>query len=62
MHQDEVYVVRVYRRDAKGISGVVESIGDARAQSFQTLAELVSILAKARRVKPRMKSTRGSAK
>lgn len=35
-----VYVVRVYRRDAAGIAGVVESVASGEQLSFHTIEEL----------------------
>lgn len=44
MREGEVYVVRVYRRDAGGVSGVVEDVlrqTSAAFRSVEGLAELI---------------------
>jgi hypothetical protein len=44
MPQEEVYVVRIYRRETAGACGVVELVATGKSVSFQSLGELVSVL------------------
>ena len=44
MHEAEVYVVRVYRRDAGGVSGMVENIRSRTATSFRSTKDLVDLI------------------
>ncbi len=41
MHEAEVYVVRVYRRDADGVSGMVENVRQRTATSFRSTQDLI---------------------
>ena len=57
----ESYIVRVYRRDARGIAGVVESARRKRQVTFRSISQLETILrrgsgsrARARRSKRRL--------
>jgi hypothetical protein len=40
MNEPGVYVVRVYRRDSAGLSGVVESVASGEQLPFHTTEEL----------------------
>jgi len=40
----ESYIVRIYRRDAEGIAGVVEMPVQERQAAFRSFAELQAIL------------------
>jgi hypothetical protein len=40
MNEPGVYVVRVYRRDGAGLSGVVESVASGEQLPFHTTEEL----------------------
>ena len=44
MHEVEVYIVRVYRRDANGVSGVVENIRQRTSTAFRTAKDLVDVI------------------
>jgi hypothetical protein len=41
----EVFVVRVYRKDSKGLAGVVERVDGGQEKSFRGAAELWRALA-----------------
>ena len=38
------YVIRIYRRDARALAGLVENVRTGRACPFQSLAELCELL------------------
>jgi hypothetical protein len=38
------YVIRIYRRDADALAGVVEDVQSSRTAPFQSLAELCEVL------------------
>lgn len=40
MQQTEVYIVRVYRRDAAGMAGLVESVASGEQARFHTIESL----------------------
>ena len=40
MQQTEVYIVRVYRRDAAGMAGLVESVASGEQARFHTVEAL----------------------
>lgn len=40
MNETEAYVVRIYRRDAAGLAGVVESVASGERRSFRTAESL----------------------
>ena len=44
MHEADVYVVRVYRRNAGGASGIVENVRQGTSQSFRGASELVDLI------------------
>ena len=44
MHEAEVYVVRVYRRDAGGVSGIVEDVRQGTSRAFRTASELFDLI------------------
>lgn len=44
MHEAEVYVVRVYRRDASGVSGVVEDIRQCTSTAFRSAKDLIDVI------------------
>lgn len=44
MHQAEVYVVRVYRREAGGATGVVEDVQRGTSHTFRSVSELTVLI------------------
>jgi hypothetical protein len=44
VHEAEVYVVRVYRRDASGVSGIVENVRQGSSQTFRGADELLDLI------------------
>ena len=38
------YVIRVYRRDAHAVAGLIENVRTGRSAPFQSLAELCDLL------------------
>ena len=44
MPETEVYVVRVYRRDAGGLSGMVEDVLQHTATAFRTPEDLLHLI------------------
>ena len=44
MHEAEVYVVLVYRRDAGGVSGKVENVRQGTATSFHSPQDLIDLI------------------
>ncbi len=44
MRQIHSYVIRIYRRDASALAGVVEDVQTSRRAAFQSLAELCELL------------------
>ena len=44
MHEAEIYVVRVYRRDAGEVAGVVEHVGRRTSATFRTAQDLVDLI------------------
>ena len=44
------YVIRIYRRDAESLAGVVEDVQSSRTVPFQSLAELWEVLSGRRRL------------
>jgi hypothetical protein len=46
MPEAEVYVVRVYRRDANGVSGMVEDVLQHTATAFRTPEDLLLLILK----------------
>ena len=40
MREIHSYVIRIYRRDADALAGVVEDVQSSRTAPFQSLAEL----------------------
>jgi hypothetical protein len=44
VHEAEVYVVRVYRRNAGGVSGIVENVRHGTSQTFHGASELVDLI------------------
>jgi hypothetical protein len=47
------YVVRVYRRDAEALAGLVEDVQTARTAPFRSLAELCDVIAGHKRLRRR---------
>lgn len=45
MREIRSYVVRIYRRDAKGVQGVVEDVQSGCFHSFHSVHDLWSVLA-----------------
>jgi hypothetical protein len=45
MREVRSYIVRVYRRDARGIAGVVEEVATGCLHSFRTVLDLWTVLA-----------------
>jgi hypothetical protein len=43
------YVIRIYRRDAEGLAGVLEDVQGRRTAPFQSLLELCELLSGRRR-------------
>ncbi|MGA0611664.1 hypothetical protein [Caldimonas sp. KR1-144] len=56
MREIHSYVIRVYRRDADAVAGLVEDVGTSRVAPFQSLAELCELLA-GRKPFPRRRTT-----
>ena len=44
MHEAEVYVIRVYRRDAGGVSGMIENVRQRTSTSFRSTKDLVDLI------------------
>jgi hypothetical protein len=44
VHEAEVYIVRVYRREAGGVSGMVENVRERTATSFRSTKDLVDVI------------------
>lgn len=44
MHEAEVYIVRVYRREPGGVSGMVENVRERTATSFRSTKDLVDLI------------------
>lgn len=44
MRQIHSYVIRVYRRDADALAGLVEDVQSGRSAPFQSLPELCELL------------------
>jgi len=44
LHEAEVYVVRVYRRNVSGVSGIVENVRQGTSQTFRGASELVDLI------------------
>jgi hypothetical protein len=44
VRQAEVYVVRVYRREAGGPTGVVEDVERGTSQTFRTASQLIDFI------------------
>lgn len=44
MREAEIYVVRVYRRDAGRVVGVVEHVGEQMETAFHTVEDLVDLI------------------
>jgi hypothetical protein len=44
MHEAEIYIVRVYRREPGGISGMVENVRQRTATSFRSTKDLVDLI------------------
>lgn len=49
MREIHSYVIRIYRRDAESLAGVVEDVQGSRSAPFQSLAELCELLSGRRR-------------
>jgi len=52
MREVRSYIVRVYRRDARGIAGVVEEVATGCMHSFRTVLDLWTVLAARAAPKP----------
>lgn len=44
MREIHSYVIRIYRRDAEALAGVIEDVQRARSVPFRSLAELGDLL------------------
>jgi hypothetical protein len=55
------YVVRIYRRDADLLAGLVEAVQSGRTASFQSLAELCDVLSGRKPFRRRPARRRGAA-
>lgn len=54
------YVVRVYRRDAEALAGLVEDVNTARTAPFRSLAELCDVIAGRMRFRRRVTRRRAT--
>ena len=60
MREIQSYVIRIYRRDAEALAGVVEDVQRGRSVPFQSLAELCELLSGRKRF-PRRSPNRSSS-
>jgi hypothetical protein len=44
------YVIRIYRRDAQGIAGLIENVRTGQSASFQSLDDLCDLLSGRKRL------------